>query len=80
MLNSECLEVFNKYLVEVKKSSQNTLSSYMRDVRQFGDFMEAHTSESIVSATEDDLTEYIECREPLLRLSACMAYCATAAM
>ena len=52
MLNSECLEVFNKYLVEVKKSSQNTLSSYMRDVRQFGDFMETHTSESIVSAAE----------------------------
>ena len=56
MLNSECLEVFNKYLIEVKKSSQNTLCSYMRDVRQFGDFMETHTTENIATATEDELT------------------------
>ena len=47
MLNSECLEVFNKYLVEVKKCSTNTLSSYMRDVRQFGDYMQTHTTEDI---------------------------------
>ena len=60
MLNSECLEVFNKYLIEVKKSSQNTLCSYMRDVRQFGDFMETHTTENIATATEDELTEYID--------------------
>lgn len=60
MLNSECLEVFNKYLVEVKKCSTNTLSSYMRDVRQFGDYMQTHTTEDIVSATEDELSEYID--------------------
>lgn len=60
MLNSECLEVFNKYLVEVKKCSTNTLSSYMRDVRQFGDYMQTHTAEDIVSATEDELSEYID--------------------
>ena len=58
MLNSECLEVFNKYLV--KKCSTNTLSSYMRDVRQFGDYMQTHTTEDIVSATEDELSEYID--------------------
>lgn len=60
MLNSECLEVFNKYLVEVKKCSTNTLSSYMRDVRQFGDYMQTHTTEDIVSATKDELSEYID--------------------
>ncbi len=60
MLNSECLEVFNRYLTEVKKCSPNTLSSYMRDVRQFGDYMDTHSSDNIASATEEELGEYID--------------------
>ncbi len=59
MLNSECLEIFNKYLVEVKKCSQNTLSSYLRDVRQLSDYLDTHTSETIDTATDDELAEYI---------------------
>ena len=34
MLNSECIELFEKYLTDEKKASLNTLSSYLRDVRQ----------------------------------------------
>lgn len=60
MKNSECLEMFNKYLVEVKKCSQNTLSSYMRDVRQLGDYLDVHTEASIDSAAENELHDYIE--------------------
>ena len=60
MLNSECLEIFNKYLVEVKKCSQNTLSSYMRDVRQLGDYLETHSDASIAEADGDELYEYIQ--------------------
>ncbi len=60
MLNSECLEIFNKYLVEVKKCSQNTLSSYMRDVRQLSDYLETHSDASIAEADGDELHEYIQ--------------------
>ena len=59
MLNSECIEIFEKYLREEKKSSANTLSSYLRDIRQFGAYLELHTDTDIVSATEDELSEYI---------------------
>ena len=59
MENSKCLEVFNDYLVNVKKSSQNTLSSYMRDIRQLGDYLDIHTAETIDTATEDELLGYI---------------------
>ena len=34
MQNQECLEIFEKYLREEKKASANTLSSYLRDIRQ----------------------------------------------
>ena len=59
MLNSECIEIFEKYLREEKKSSSNTLSSYLRDIRQFGAYLDLHTDTDIVSATEDELSEYI---------------------
>ena len=59
MLNSECIEIFEKYLREEKKSSANTLSSYLRDIRQFGAYLELRTDTDIVSATEDELSEYI---------------------
>lgn len=59
MLNIECIEIFEKYLREEKKSSENTLSSYLRDIRQFGAYLDLHTDTDIVSATEDELSEYI---------------------
>lgn len=59
MLNTECIAIFEKYLREEKKASANTLSSYLRDVRQFGAYLETHMETDILSATEDDLAEYI---------------------
>ena len=59
MLNSECIEIFEKYLREEKKSSENTLNSYLRDIRQYGAYLDLHTDTDIVSATEDELSEYI---------------------
>ncbi len=59
MLNSECLNVYYKYLTEVKKASQNTLSSYMRDIRQLSDYLTAHSDVELDSVEDDDLAEYI---------------------
>lgn len=59
MQNSECLRIFEKYLVEDKKASANTLSSYLRDVRQLGDYLDNHTNVSIIEAGEEELQEYV---------------------
>lgn len=59
MNNTECIELFEKYLREEKKSSANTLSSYLRDIRQFGAYIDTHTDTDIVSAGEEELSEYI---------------------
>ncbi len=59
MLNSECLLLFETYLREEKKSSDNTLSSYMRDIRQLAEYMESHSGHALTEADEDDLGEYI---------------------
>ena len=59
MLNSECIDIYYKYLTEVKKASTNTLSSYMRDVRQLSDYLTAHGDTTLDGATFEELGEYI---------------------
>ena len=50
---------FQDYLVNVKKSSSNTLSSYLRDIRQFGEYLDSHDDVSYADADEEILGNYI---------------------
>lgn len=59
MLNTICIENFNKYLTDVKKASQNTLSSYLRDIRQLADYLDTHVGETLDTATDEELSAYI---------------------
>ena len=58
--NQECLEKYELYLTDVKKTAQNTLSSYMRDIRQFGAYLDQNSLGGYTEADEDSLYEYIE--------------------
>ena len=60
MQNAEIIEIFERYLTEDKKASANTLSSYMRDIRKYSDYLDTHTDASIASATEEEVGEYID--------------------
>ena len=60
MLNSEYLELFEGYLKNEKKVSDNTFSSYMRDIRQFDDYIETHGGASLAELTEKELSGYID--------------------
>ena len=74
--NSECLEIFEKYLGTEKKASENTLSSYMRDIRQLGEYLEEQGS-SIYTATEEELDSYVsmlrESGKSVATVSRCIA-------
>ena len=59
MTNSECIGKYERYLTDEKKASKNTLSSYLRDIRQFGDYLDEHTDVGYVTAEEEDLCAYI---------------------
>ena len=58
MQNSECIELFEKHLTEEKKASANTLSSYLRDIRQLGEYLDSHSENTIAEATSEDLQGY----------------------
>ena len=59
MQNSECIEMFEKHLRDEKKASANTLSSYLRDIRQLAEYLDNHSENTIVEANADELAEYI---------------------
>lgn len=59
MNNLECIQLFETYLTDVKHASDNTLSSYLRDIRQLADYLESHGKPSIDSADDASLNEYI---------------------
>ena len=60
MTNAECLAKYERYLTDEKKMSKNTLSSYLRDIRQFGEYLEAAPGSAYDTADEEELCEYIE--------------------
>ena len=59
MQNIDCIELFEKHLREEKKASANTLSSYLRDIRQLADYLETHSENTIVEANAEELSDYI---------------------
>ncbi len=59
MTDSVCLDKFQLYLTDVKKASPNTLGSYLRDVRQLGEYLETHTDSELDTADDDELSGYI---------------------
>ena len=59
MQNKDCIEMFEKHLRDEKKASANTLSSYLRDIRQLGEYLDNHSENIIAEATADELSDYI---------------------
>ena len=58
MDNSFYFDQFQNYLTNVKKASSNTLSSYLRDIRQFGDHL-AEEGTNYGDADEEIVSGYI---------------------
>ncbi len=60
MQNQKCLDIFESYLRDEKNASSNTLSSYMRDIRQLAEYLESNLDTELTSATEAELEEYVQ--------------------
>lgn len=58
MTDAIFIEKYAYYLQYVKKASDNTLASYLRDIRQISAYLESHTDETLETATGDELAEY----------------------
>ena len=55
----DLVHAYENYLTKVKRASTNTVSSYMRDVRQFAAWLEGVEGVEIVDATQANIGNYM---------------------
>ena len=55
----DIIHVYENYLSKVKQASDNTVSSYMRDIRQFSDWLERSENTDILNATQQNISAYL---------------------
>ena len=58
-MNTVLLDKFENYLAVEKKASKNTLASYLRDVRQFGAYLDLRSLPDFAHADDSVLSDYI---------------------
>ena len=55
---NDSIELYERYLLEVKNSSSNTVASYLRDIRQFDRYVAQMLSCPLEQVSSDQLTVY----------------------
>ena len=55
----DLIAAYENYLRKVKQASANTVSSYMRDIRQFADWLRENEEADIVEATQLNISDYL---------------------
>ena len=55
----DLVRAYENYLSKVKQASANTISSYMRDIRQFADWLHINEDKDVVEATQVNISDYL---------------------
>ena len=55
----DIIHAYENYLIKVKQASENTISSYMRDIRQFSEWAQQDGITDILSATQVNISDYL---------------------
>lgn len=55
----DLIRAYETYLTKVKQASNNTVSSYMRDIRQFSDWLRSHEELDVLSASQLNISAYL---------------------
>ena len=71
----DLIQAYEKYMAKVKRASDNTISSYMRDVRQFANWLKDAMNINIIDATQQNISEYLSVLEREGRSQATVSRC-----
>ena len=55
----DLIGAYENYLTKVKQASSNTISSYMRDIRQFSQWLKSNCNADVVDATQVNIGDYL---------------------
>ena len=53
------MNAYETYLIKVKQASNNTVSSYLRDIRQFSVWMKQNEDNTVLHATQLNISSYL---------------------
>ena len=56
----DLIQAYENYLTKVKQASSNTISSYMRDIRQFADWLRSSKNMEVVDAKQLNISAYMD--------------------
>ena len=71
----DLISAYENYLTKVKQASNNTIASYMRDIRQFAGWLSTMEELDTVDATQENISRYMEVLEEEGRSTATQARC-----
>lgn len=55
----DLISAYENYLTKVKQASSNTVSSYMRDIRQFAQWLRQEEARDVVEASQQNIGDYL---------------------
>ena len=55
----DLIHAYETYLTKVKQASANTVCSYMRDIRQFTEWLQESEHTDILDATQLNISDYL---------------------
>lgn len=71
----DLVRAYENYLSKVKKASANTISSYMRDIRQFAQWLRDTEGSDVIDATQLNISTFLARLESEGRSPATMSRC-----
>lgn len=71
----DLIQAYENYLTKVKQASANTISSYMRDIRQFSDWLHREEETEVIDATQQNIADYLAYLESEGRTGATVSRC-----
>ena len=55
----DLIQAYENYLTKVKQASTNTISSYMRDIRQFSTWLKINEEVEVIDASQQNISDYL---------------------
>ena len=71
----DLIQAYENYLTKVKHASANTIASYMRDIRQFSQWLNTSEGIDVIDASQVNIGDYLQHQEAEGRSGATMSRC-----
>ena len=71
----DLIQAYENYLTKVKHASANTIASYMRDIRQFSQWLNVTEGVDVFDATQLNIADYMRHQESQGRSGATVSRC-----